>query len=182
MDRFVALALPGKHIFFDKEPDGDPAQIMFANSTPSGAVLGFYMRENLPSYYHLTDEYVLLDHFFQAMSGGSTGNALYLVAARSSAWSKAPAAKTGSLDPPVFDKPHGKNGMLINDVLPVNGPTETFMGSIDLCPPPAEQTYPNIGDDAAEATYLLKGRSRVPSTRAMPPALKASRQRLIPRL
>jgi len=23
MDRFVALALPGKHMFFDKEPDGD---------------------------------------------------------------------------------------------------------------------------------------------------------------
>ena len=155
MDRFVALALPGKHMFFDKEPDGDPAQMMFANSTPSGAVLGFYMREDLPSYYHLADEYVLFDHFFQAMSGGSTGNALYLVAARSAAWSKAPAAKTGSLDPPVFDKPYDKNGMLINDVPPVNGPTETFMGSIDLCPPPAEQTYPNIGDrlDAASLSW-----------------------------
>ena len=155
MDRFVALALPGKHIFFDKEPDGDPAQMMFANSTPSGAVLGFYMREDLPSYYHLADEYVLFDHFFQAMSGGSTGNALYLVAARSAEWSKAPATKTGSFDPPVFGKPYDKNGMLINDVPPVNGPTETFMGSIDLCPPPAEQTYPNIGDrlDAASLSW-----------------------------
>jgi len=155
MDRFVALALLGKHIFFDKEPDGDPAQMMFANSTPSGAVLGFYMREDLPSYYHLADEYVLFDHFFQAMSGGSTGNALYLVAARSAEWSKAPATKTGSFDPPVFGKPYDKNGMLINDVPPVNGPTETFMGSIDLCPPPAEQTYPNIGDrlDAASLSW-----------------------------
>ena len=52
-------------------------------STPSGAVLGFYMRDDLPDYYHLADEYVLFDHFFQAMSGGSTGNALYLTAARS---------------------------------------------------------------------------------------------------
>ena len=107
MDRFVALALPGKHVFFDKEPS-DPAQLMLANSTPSGAVLGFYTREDLPGYHHLADEYVLFDHFFQAMSGGSTGNALYLVAARSAAWSKPPAAKTGSLDPPVFGRPFGR--------------------------------------------------------------------------
>ena len=146
MDRFVALALPGKRVFFDKGPGNDPAQMMFAASTPSGAVLGFYTRKDLPFYHHLADEYVLFDHFFQAMSGGSTGNALYLVAGRSAQWSKPPAAKTGSLTPPVFDRPYDKNGILINDVAPVNGPTEVFMGSIDLSPPPAEQTYPNIGD------------------------------------
>ena len=33
----------------------------------------------------------------------------------------------------------------------MNGPTEVFMGPLDLSPPPDEQTYPNIGDrlDAA---------------------------------
>ncbi len=151
MDRFVALALTGKHVFFDKGPGSDPVAMMLAQSTPSGAVLGYYTREDLPHYHHLSDEYVLFDHFFQAMSGGSTGNALYLAAARSAQWSKPPAAKTGSLDPPVFDKPYDKAGILINDVAPVNGPTETFMGSLDLAPPPEEQTYPNIGDrlDAA---------------------------------
>ena len=150
MDRFVALALPGKHVFFDK-PGSDPTEMMFAESTPSGAVLGFYTRQDLPHYHHLADEYVLFDHFFQAMSGGSTGNALYLAAARSAQWSKPPAGRTGSLEPPVFDKPYDKNGILINDVAPVNGPTEVFMGSLDLSPPPAEQTYPNIGQrlDAA---------------------------------
>ncbi len=117
-----------------------------AQSTPSGAVLGFYTRDDLPRYHHLADEYVLFDHFFQAMSGGSTGNALYLAAARSAVWSKAPTAKTGSLTPPVFDKPYDRNGILINDVAPVNGPSEVFMGSIGLCPPPDEQTYPNIGE------------------------------------
>jgi phospholipase C len=151
MDRFVALALTGKHVFFDKGPGSDAVAMMLAQSTPSGAVLGYYTREDLPHYHHLSDEYVLYDHFFQAMSGGSTGNALYLAAARSAQWSKPPAAKTGSLDPPVFDKPYDKAGILINDVAPVNGPTETFMGSLDLAPPPEEQTYPNIGDrlDAA---------------------------------
>ncbi|HTZ38034.1 MAG TPA: alkaline phosphatase family protein [Stellaceae bacterium] len=145
MDRFVALALPGKHEFFEKPPT-DPAQMMMAASTPSGAVLGYYTRDDLPGYHHLADEYVLFDHFFQAMSGGSTGNALYLVAARSASRAKAPQGKIGSLEPPVFDRPYDKNGILINDLAPVNGPSETFMGSIDLSPPPDEQTYPNIGD------------------------------------
>jgi phospholipase C len=147
MDRFVALALGSNppHAFFDKPPT-DPVQMMLAQSTPSGAVVGFYTRDDLPGYHHLADEYVLLDHFFQAMSGGSTGNALYLAAARSAVSSKAPTAKIGSLDPPVFDRPYDKYGIMINDLAPVNGPTETFMGSLDLSPPSEEQTYPNIGD------------------------------------
>ncbi len=146
MDRFVALALPGKHVFFDKGPGRNPTEMMLAESTPSGAVLGFYTRQDLPHYHRLADEYVLFDHFFQAMSGGSTGNALYLAAARSAQWTKPPSSKTGSLDPPVFDRPYDRSGILINDVAPVNGPTETYMGSLDLAPPPDEQTYPNIGD------------------------------------
>ncbi len=146
MDYFVALAATGKHIFFDKPHDLSPAQMMFAESSPSGAVLGYYTRDDVPDYYHLADEYVLFDHFFQAMSGGSTGNALYLVAARSAMSAKVPPSKVGSLTPPVFDRPYDKNGILINDMPPINGPTETFMGPIDLSPPPDEQTYPTIGD------------------------------------
>lgn len=155
MDYFVALALKGKHEFFDKGPGTDPVKMMFAESTPSGAVLGYYTRDDLPDYYRLADEYVLFDHFFQAMSGGSTGNALYLVAARSAAWSKAPANKMSSLEPPVFDRPYDQHGVLINDAPPVNGPTETFAASIDLSPPPDEQTFPTIGDrlDAASLSW-----------------------------
>jgi phospholipase C len=146
MDRFVALAEPGKHVFFSKRHGEDPVQRMLADSTPSGAVLGFYERSDLRDYHHLADEYVLFDRFFQARSGGSTGNALYLVAARSAHTSRPAKSRIGSLNPPVFDRPYDGNGVLINDVPPVNGPTETFMGSIELCPPPEEQTYPNIGD------------------------------------
>ena len=47
--------------------------MMMAESTPSGAVVGYYTRADLPFYHHLADEYVLCDNFFQAMSGGSTG-------------------------------------------------------------------------------------------------------------
>lgn len=156
MDYFVALALPGKHIFFDKPENLSPAQMMFAESTPSAAVLGYYTRDDIPDYYHLADEYVLFDRFFQAMSGGSTGNALYLVAARSAMSLNVPPGKIGNLTPPVFDRPYDKSGTLINDLPPVNGPTETFMGSIDLSPPPEEQTYPTIGDrlDAASLSWV----------------------------
>jgi phospholipase C len=155
MDYFVALALLGPHAFFDKQHQMNPAQMMLAESNPSGAVLGFYTREDLPGYHHLADEYVLFDHFFQAMSGGSTGNALYLVAARTASSSKVPPNKMGSLTPPVFEQPYDKSGMLINDLPPINGPTETFMGLLDLAPPPEEQTYPSIADrlDAASLPW-----------------------------
>jgi len=128
---------------------------MLAESTPSGAVLGFYTREDLPGYHRLADEYVLFDHFFQAMSGGSTGNALYLVAGRSARWSSPPKGRIGSLDPPLFDRPYDRHGVLINDAPPVNGPTETFMGPLALCPPPDQQTFPNVGDrlDAAGLSW-----------------------------
>lgn len=145
MDRFVALALA-------KKPHGpaakltDPVQMMMAESAPSGAVLGYYTREDLPLYHRLADEYVLFDHFFQAMSGGSTGNALYLAAARSAVWHAAPHKLMGSLTPPVYDKPYDAQGVLINDLPPVNGPTEASFGNLKIAPPPDEQSYPNIGD------------------------------------
>ncbi|MGH7046576.1 MAG: phospholipase C [Stellaceae bacterium] len=146
MDRFVALALPGHHVPSKSGAPTDPIDMMFAQSTPSGAVLGFYTRDDLPFYHHLADEYVLFDHFFQAMSGGSTGNALYLAGARSAVRHDPPTGTIGSLAPPVFDRAYDKTGIMINDLAPINGPTEVFMGPLDLSPPPEEQTYPNIGD------------------------------------
>jgi len=146
MDRFVALALPGHHALRETGPVTDPVEMMFAQSTPSGAVLGFYTRDDLPFYHHLADEYVLFDHFFQAMAGGSTGNALYLAAARSAVRRDPPPAMTGTLTPPVFDRGYDQAGIMINDLPPVNGPTEVFMGPLDAGPPPDQQTYPNIGD------------------------------------
>jgi phospholipase C len=155
MDRFVALALARKRVFFEKDRPLAPAQAMLAAAAPSGAVLGYYTRDDLPHYHHLADEFVLFDHFFQAMSGGSTGNALYLAAARSAQWSRPPAAAIGSTLSGSHELPYDKAGILINDVPPLNGPTQVFMGPIDRSPPPEEQTYPNIGDrlDAAGLSW-----------------------------
>jgi phospholipase C len=142
MDRFVALAEVGKHEFIGTGRVPTSLQRLLAASTPSGVVLGFYNREDLPGYHALADEYVLCDHFFQAMSGGSTGNALYLVAARSCQLATRPAAS----DSAAVEPPYDERGVLLNDVPPVNGPTETYMGPIDLCPPPEQQTNATIGD------------------------------------
>lgn len=157
MDRFVALADPGKHAFFDQGRVHNGVQRLLADASPSGAVLGFYRREDLPDYHRLADEYVLFDHFFQAMHGGSTGNALYLVAGRSCQRTKLPRRKSvrGASGPPPLDPAYDAHGILINDLPPVNGPTETFMASIDQSPRPNEQTYPNIGTrlDATGASW-----------------------------
>ncbi len=144
MDRFVALALKRHHAPFRHAGERDI--MLLDESRPSGPVLGFYTRQDIPHYHRLADEYVLFDHFFQAMSGGSTCNALYLVAAHSALWPQAPAQLRGSYDPPVFDLPYDPHGMLINDLPPLNGPTEADPGALAHSPPPEDQTYPNIGE------------------------------------
>lgn len=144
MDRFVALALAGKHPASARDAGlPDP---WFADARPSGAVLGFYTRDDIPDYHRLADEYVLCDHFFQAMSGGSTGNALYLVAGRSCRWPAAPAALRGGLHPFAVDHPYDRHGMLINDLPPLLGPTEANPAALRASPPPAAQHFANIGD------------------------------------
>ncbi|MGC8519646.1 MAG: phospholipase C [Steroidobacteraceae bacterium] len=144
MDQFVALALKRHHAPFSRAGERDLQ--LLDESRPSGAVLGHYTRQDIPHYHHLADEYVLFDHFFQAMSGGSTCNALYLVAAHSALWRGAPANLRGSFSPPLFDLPYDPHGVLINDLPPLNGPTEADPHALKFSPPPAEQTYPNIGD------------------------------------
>ncbi|TAL81549.1 MAG: phospholipase [Beijerinckiaceae bacterium] len=155
MDRFVALALqkklPPHHAF----TEANRTETIFAESKPSGAVLGYYTRADIPNYHRLADEYVLFDHFFQAMSGGSTGNALYLVAGRSAVSTKVPQNQMGDMAKAVFDKPYDDKGILINDLPPVNGPTEISTAHLKLAPAPYEQAYPNIGErlDAAGLTW-----------------------------
>lgn len=155
MDRFVALALTKHHAPFTNVTEADRIRTMFSESKPSGAVLGFYTREDIPHYHRLADEYVLFDHFFQAISGGSTANALYLVAGRSAVSQKAPKNKMGDMAKAIFDMPYDAKGILINDLPPLNGPTEISYGHLEIAPPPEEQTYANIGErlDAADQSW-----------------------------
>ena len=146
MDQFVALALALHPAHPEALAKVAPVQLSIELSKPSGAVLGFYTRDDIPHYHALADEYVLLDNFFQAMSGGSTGNALYLAAARSAVWNEAPAHLKIGQTPTLADLPYDEHGILINDLPPLNGPTEVGESKLRIAPPPEQQTYPSIGD------------------------------------
>ncbi|MHB1530194.1 MAG: phospholipase C [Acidiferrobacteraceae bacterium] len=153
MDRFVALARHKPHAPFNTHDARhiDPQQVLFASSRPNGAVLGYYERQDLEAYHRLADEYILCDHFFQAMSGGSTGNALYLAAARSAVWPGAPQALVARGDAPLFDLPYDRHHILINDVPPLLGPTDAKPAALRRSPPPEAQTFANIGDRMSAA-------------------------------
>ncbi|MDX5935832.1 phospholipase C [Acidithiobacillus thiooxidans] len=155
MDRFVALAMGDHRHLSRAELEHYVAQrIEFDLSHPSGPVLGHYTGVDLPFYHQIAHRYTLFDRFFQAMTGGSTGNALYLAAARSCINPTAPVdvrspydPKATGLDHSFFDLPYDHNGMLINDLSPTQGPTGANQPhSLKISPPPEYQTYPNIGD------------------------------------
>ena len=148
MDKFVALALanPTGMTPALEALKADDAWIAFELSKPSAAVIGYYEREDLPHYHALADEYVLFDNFFQAMSGGSTGNALYLAAGRSAQWSQAAQKLNIAHKLALTDPPYDEQGILINDLPPLNGPTEANISKLKIAPPPEEQTYPSLGD------------------------------------
>jgi phospholipase C len=147
MDQFVALALVNKTYHAPEHPNAaGRVATLFAESEPSGAVLGYYTRADIPDYYRLADDYVLFDRFFQAISGGSTANALYMVSGRSAVWREAPKSAIGDMATAVFDLPYDSQGVLINDLPPVNGPTEISRKQLRLAPPPEQQTYANVGD------------------------------------
>lgn len=153
MDRFVALAGGRPHRAFNALDARhiQAREALFEAARPNGAVLGYYGREDLPAYHRLADEYILCDHFFQAMSGGSTGNALYLVAARPAVWPHAPAHLVARGDAPLFDLPYDRHRMLVNDAPPLLGPTDANPRALAYSPPPGDQQFANIGDRLNDA-------------------------------
>ena len=159
MDRFVALAMDHKADLSRRALDALSAErLAFDLGRPSGPVLGFYDRHDIPFYHQLADEFVLFDHFFQAATGGSTVNALYLVAGRSCQNPRAPRDARSPYDPRAtgrehafFDLPYDHKGVLINDLPPVQGPTGTDRKALRLSPPPQAQSYETIGDRLNEA-------------------------------
>ncbi len=160
MDRFVALAL-GHHATLSTAALDrlDPEVLAFDLARPSGPVLGHYTGDDIPFYHRVAHRYVLFDRFYQAMSGGSTGNALYLVAARSCVHPTISAAHMAPYDPrengfrhAFFDRPYDHRRIMINDLSPIQGPTGSDnFHQLRISPPPAAQQYPNIGDRLSAA-------------------------------
>lgn len=155
MDRFVALALgSGSHLSTAELEKLRADELAFELAVPSAPVLGYYQAEDIPFYHHLAHRYVLCDRFYQAMSGGSTGNALYLVASRSCVNPDITEAHMDPYDPEMtglthafFDRPYDHNRLMINDLPPTQGPTgSNNQNKLRISPPPEAQNYANIGD------------------------------------
>lgn len=155
MDHFVALA-NGHHPHINRSimADMPKRKLDLALSRPCGAVLGYYNGNDIPFYHKLASNYVLFDRFYQAMSGGSTGNALYLTQCRSCVNNMIEEKYMAPYHQNIISKSHALFGLpynheriLISDISPIQGPTSgTDMDELLLSPPPDEQLYDNIGD------------------------------------
>jgi len=156
MDHFVAFANgPGRTIKRNEMANMPIDRLDMELSKPSGVVLGYYDGKDIPYYHKLAHEYVLFDRFYQAMSGGSTGNALYLAQCRSCINNSIPQKYTAPYNQKIiatyhafFGLPYNHEKILISDISPVQGPTSgnNVESLLMLSPPPEDQHYDNIGD------------------------------------
>jgi phospholipase C len=70
-----------------------------AEGTSGGATMGYYARPAIPVQWRLAEEFVLLDHFFQGIHGGSFANHFYLISGALARYRDAPAAYRARLGP-----------------------------------------------------------------------------------
>lgn len=169
MDRFVAPALgSGKHLSTTELDQLNPDELALDPARPNGLVLGHYTGKDIPSYHKAAHHYALFDRFYQAMSGGSTGNALYLVACRSCVNPGVSSQHMSPYDPRengfkhgFFDRHYDHQKIMINDLSPIQGPTgSNNFNQLAISPLPESQTYPNIGDRLNTAKIDWRGITR----------------------
>jgi acid phosphatase len=133
--------------------DGVPMGKWVAEGTSGGASMGFFDGYASPVQWKLAQEFVLLDHWFQGIHGGSFANHFYLISGGLARYQDAPATeravgvgpdgrveKDGDVDP---------DGSVVNNLDPPYPPQRA--GAILREP----QTAPTIADrlDAARITW-----------------------------
>jgi phospholipase C len=133
--------------------DGVPMGKWAAEGTSGGASMGYFDRYASPVQWKLADEFVLLDHWFQGIHGGSFANHFYLISGGLARYPEAPieeravgvgpdgrVEKDGDVDP---------DGSVVNNLDPPYPPQRV---SLILRTP---QTAPTIADrlDAARITW-----------------------------
>src|SRR5438309_1154632 len=79
--------------------DGVPMGKWVAEGTSGGTTMGYYERAAIPVQWRLAEEFVLLDHYFQGIHGGSFANHFYLISATLATYPDAPAAVKAQLAP-----------------------------------------------------------------------------------
>src|SRR2546428_12336963 len=79
--------------------DGVPMGKWVAEGTSGGTTMGYYEQAAIPVQWRLAQEFVLLDHYFQGIHGGSFANHFYLIAATLATYPDAPAGVHAQLAP-----------------------------------------------------------------------------------
>src|SRR2546428_7534934 len=78
--------------------DGVPMGKWVAEGTSGGTTMGYYERAAIPVQWRLAEEFVLLDHYFQGVHGGSLPKHLFPFSGVPPALSSPPStAKTAAL-------------------------------------------------------------------------------------
>jgi phospholipase C len=123
--------------------DGIPMGKWVAEGTSGGATMGYYERAAIPVQWRLAEEFVLLDHYFQGIHGGSFANHFYLISGTLATYPDAPAAVKAQLAPDgsvVRDGDVDPEGHVVNNLDPPYPPQRVS----HILPTP--QTAPTIAD------------------------------------
>src|SRR2546425_260954 len=128
--------------------DGVPMGKWVAEGTSGGTTMGYYEQAAIPVQWRLAQEFVLLDHYFQGIHGGSFANHFYLIAATLATYPDAPAVVRAELAPDggvVKDGDVDREGRVVNNLDPPYPPQR--VPNILQTP----QTAPTIADRLAAA-------------------------------
>jgi phospholipase C len=133
--------------------DGVPMGKWVAEGTSGGVTMGYYERAAVPVQWRLAEEFVLLDHWFQGIHGGSFPNHFYLVSGAVARYPDAPTAERALLAPDGRVTKDGEvdpEGYVVNNLDPPYPPQRV---SRILKTP---QTVPTIADrlDAAGVSWV----------------------------
>ena len=132
--------------------DGVPMGKWVAEGTSGGITMGYFERAALPVQWRLAGEFVLLDHWFQGIHGGSFANHFYLISGDVARYPDAPAAERAVLAPDGRVTKDGEvdpEGYVVNNLDPPYPPQR--VSQILRAP----QTLPTIADrlDAAGVSW-----------------------------
>jgi phospholipase C len=132
--------------------DGVPMGRWVAEGTSGGATMGYYERSAIPVQWRLAEEFVLLDHYFQSIHGGSFANHFALISASVALDPDAPDEHRARLAP---DGRVLKDGEVTPDGLVVNNLDPPYPPQRVKSTVKAPQTLPTIADrlDAAGVSW-----------------------------
>ncbi|MHB1864026.1 MAG: alkaline phosphatase family protein [Gemmatimonadaceae bacterium] len=155
IERFIARDQPTLdlvHRFYQEQEQIDRGTMdRFAQvSDAKGLAMGYYRTDSLP-LARLAARYTLCDRFFHSAFGGSFLNHIWLVAAATPVFPRAPAGMIAAVDSAGRMRRDGAvtpDGYVVNTAFPAGGPYPRSVPADQLVP---AQTMATIGDRLTDA-------------------------------